>query len=184
MVEFGQPRQQGRPGDVGVSLHENEPLRIRLVFQSLLRHGQELPFIQLPAWVVGLANGGIGLVCEIVFLQTLPPAPGETVVDVEVGDLARYLRVHVFQDIVDLDAFDLLVEVGVDHVVWDAAECCREVDGDFVFGFCYASLHHDEDIVNAWEGRAEWRWFAADIFEGGIATGAGGGGGERSEVGL
>lgn len=55
----------------------------------------------------------------------------------------------------DGDAADDLVEVGVDHVVGDAAEGGLEVDGDFVEGFGDAGFHDDLDVIDAGEGRAD-----------------------------
>ena len=121
-VESGKPGQQRRPRHVGVGLHEDIPLGIGFGTVRLLGHGQELPLVQLPARVIGFAHVGVGLVGEIVLLESLAPALGEAVVDVEVRHGALDGAVHGAQDIVDLDALDLLLEVREDHVVGDAAE--------------------------------------------------------------
>lgn len=160
VVEAGQPGQDCRPREVRIGLHEDKPLRVRLVAQGFLGHGQELPFIQFPAWVVGLADVGVCFVGEIVLLETLAALRADAVVDFEVGDTRPHLGIHCTECIVDLDALDFLFKIGVYHEVGDAAEGCGEVNGHFIACFGDTGFHDHEHIVDAIERGTEGSWFA------------------------
>lgn len=156
VVEVFEPGQESRPGYVSVGLHEDEPLGVGLVAQCLLHHGQELPFIQFPARVVWLANGGIRLVRKVILLKTLAPELLKATVDVKVGDLLDHFGVHTAEHIMDLNPVDLLLEIGVDDIVRDTAQRALEMNRDLLLGFGHARLHHNQDILDPGERGTHW----------------------------
>lgn len=151
VLQLRQPGQQIRPEEIRIGLHEDVPFRVGARLQRLLDHGQELPLIQFPAWVVRFPEGGVGIRVQVGGCEGCAPGGADAVVDAEIRVGLFDVLGYVFEDVVELHVVDFLGVVGEDYVVWDAAEGGLQVDGDFVAGFGDAGFQDHEDVLQAGE---------------------------------
>jgi hypothetical protein len=83
----------------------------------------------------------------------------------------------------DLDALDLLLEIGVDDIVRDTAQRALEVYRDLILGLGHARFHHNQDILDTRE-RGTHRGRLAGIFGVGATSAVRGGLTSGLEIGV
>ena len=130
-VEVGDPVQYVAPEDVAVALVEDVPVGARAgsLAQRLLGNGQELPLVQPPARGVTASNSTLGGGPLRVFLvrEGGPAALLHTLVVFKVWVGLLEVVADLVEGVLDVHAVYDLVVVGVDGVVWDAAQAGGEV---------------------------------------------------------
>ena len=141
-VEVLQPSQQIRPDRVCVRLHEKIPSRLRSVLSRLLDHREELPLVQFPPGVICHSHWSVGDL-DIVLVQKCGATAGSGAIVERKVFAGPQLVARIAEDVACAGSGDILLEVGHDQLVRDAAQRGAEVDGHFFLGLGNASLEHD-----------------------------------------
>lgn len=147
-VELTQRVGEVRPGNIRVGIDEDVPVVVGSQAVGLLGHVDVLVLVQVPSGTVGAfdALDAVVLVNGALLLQA---------VEVEVVVVFLGLVEHRLEAVTDVEATDVLVEIGEEEVVGETLQCSHYLHRQFVIGLGGTGFHNEQNPRCVWEARTD-----------------------------